>query len=161
MLAERAERLATSNDRISLDREDEFVTFRLGQELYGVSACLVGEAFPAKDVTALPGLPKFILGIVNLRGKIVSVNDLRVILDLPSGSDSEHFILVLRSESMEVGIWVEPPIDVMTTPPHSLNPPIPSSSGAMDYISGIYKDVVILNGDRILSDPNLVVNRGL
>lgn len=161
VLTERAKNLATKRDRLSVDGGDEFVTFRLGQELYGVSAGLVGEAFPARDVTAIPGLPNFILGVVNLRGKIVSVNDLKVILELPDGSGSDHFILVLRSRSMEIGIWVEPPIDVMVTPPHSLDPPIPSSSGVVDYISGIYKDVVILNGDRILSDPSLVVNGGL
>ena len=91
----------------------------------------------------------------------MSVNDLRAILDLPDSPDSDRFILVLRSKSMEMGLWVEPPVDVMTTPPHSLDPPIPSSSSTIEYISGIYKDVVILNGDRILSTPSLVIKEVL
>ncbi|MDD4836324.1 MAG: chemotaxis protein CheW [Dethiosulfovibrio sp.] len=161
VLTERAKNLATKGDLGSLDRGDEFVTFRLGKETYGISSDLVGEVFPAKDVTPLPGVPNFILGIVNVRGKIVSVNDLRAILDLPDSPESEHFILVLRSKSMEIGLWVEPPVDVMTTPPRSLDPPIPSSSGAIEYISGICKDVVILNGDRLLSAPSLVVKEVL
>ncbi len=161
ILINRAKNLASKGNLGSLDRGDEFVTFRLGGETYGISSDLVGEVFPAREVTALPGVPSFILGIVNVRGKIVSVNDLRAILDLPDSPDSDRFILVLRSKSMEMGLWVEPPVDVMTTPPHSLNPPIPSSSGAIEYISGIYKDVVILNGDRILSTPSLVVKEVL
>lgn len=161
VLAERAEALATGRAHHSLDRGDEFVTFRLGQELYGISSELVGEVFPAREITPLPAVPDFIVGVVNLRGKIVSVNDLKVILDLPKSSAPDRFILVLRSPSMEIGLLVEPPVDVMTAPPHSLAPPLPSSSGIEDYISGIQDDVVILKGDRILSDRRLIVNREL
>ncbi|SMG35304.1 chemotaxis protein CheW [Dethiosulfovibrio salsuginis] len=161
VLEERAEALASGRAQNSLDKGDEFVTFRLGQELYGISSELVGEVFPAREITPLPAVPDFIVGVVNLRGKIVSVNDLKAILDLPKSSAPDRFILVLRSPSMEIGLLVEPPVDVMTAPSHSLGPPLPSSSGIEDYISGIHEDVVILKGDRILSDRRLIVNREL
>ncbi len=144
-----------------VDRGEDFVTFKFGKETYGVSASLVGEVFPAKELTSLPGVPDFVAGVVNLRGRIVSVNDLTVLFELQGNRTSDQFVMVLRSGSMEMGFIVEPPVDIMTVPSHSIKPPIPSSSRAMEYISGICRDVVIVNGNKILSDRSLVIDGGL
>lgn len=157
VLESRAQVLASKRGASSENLE-ELITFRLGRETYGLSSDWVGEVFPARDIAELPGVPGFIVGVVNLRGRIISVNDLALILDVPVETESDRFVLVLSFDSMEMGLLVGSPVDVMTVPSDSMTPPIPSSSGAMDYISGISGDVIVLNGAKILFDKKLSVD---
>ncbi|MGA9131499.1 MAG: chemotaxis protein CheW, partial [Candidatus Sulfotelmatobacter sp.] len=84
ILKERAKALARESNESTRVREIlEVVTFMLGQEKYGIELRYVREVFPMNELTLLPGTPPFVLGIVNVRGQVLSVIDIRKLFDLP------------------------------------------------------------------------------
>ena len=86
----------------------EVLTFSISGELYAIESQHVAEVLPLTQYTALPGVPPYVLGIVNVRGHIVSLLDLRVLFDLPIGGLSDkNFMAVLRSKEMEFGLLID------------------------------------------------------
>src|ERR1035437_2704679 len=67
----------------------QLITFSLGAETYGLEAAFVQEIYPLKDFTPLPGVPAFILGIINVRGQIIPVIDLKKLFTLPEQGITE------------------------------------------------------------------------
>lgn len=161
ILRERANSLASKKNLDFLGKRNELVSFRLNDESYAISSLHIGEVFPLKEITKTPGVPGFVVGIINLRGRMLSVINPKVLLNLPEGPEERdgRFIVTLRSESMEFGLMVDPPLDVISVASLSLDPPIPSSSEKASYVAGLLKDVIVLNGSIILSDPDLVINK--
>jgi len=106
VLKARAEALARENDDGGNTGDYlEVVSFLLGQEKYGVESCYVREVCPLNELTVLPGAPSFVLGIVNMRGKVLSVIDIRKLFDLPQkGVGDLDRIIVLQHGQMEFGI---------------------------------------------------------
>ncbi len=136
----------------------EVLTFGLGRERYAVGSLHVGEVFPLKERTALPCVPPFVAGIVNLRGQILPLVDLKVLFGLPSEAPGS-FVVVLRSETAEMGLLVDPPLEVRSLP-LPLHPPLPTLTGPRGaYLLGLAEeDLALLDGARLLDDPALVVN---
>ena len=84
VLKARAEALARESDEGASARELlEVVSFLLGQEKYGVETRYVREVCPMNELTPLPGTPPFVLGVVNVRGQVLSVIDIGKLFDLP------------------------------------------------------------------------------
>ena len=83
ILRERAERLAREEPPAPEGALLDVVAFPLGGEPFAVGALHVGEVLPLRGVTPLPGTPPFVAGILNLRGTLVSLVDLRVLLHMP------------------------------------------------------------------------------
>ncbi len=138
----------------------EVVEFHLGHERYGADSLYTGEVFPLRDLTPLPCTPSFVAGIVNLRGRIVSVVDLRLFFGIPREKTSEKaLVLVLQSPEMEMGILVDALAGVRQIPREKIAPPLPtmtSIGGA--YLLGLAEgDLGILNVPAILEDPSLIV----
>ncbi len=138
----------------------EVVSFRLGDEVYAVEAHHVGEVFPLKHRTPLPGTPPFILGIVNLRGQILSLVDLKALLQLPRSAGAEGMVLVLRSDDMEMGIVADAFEGVRMLPREEISPPLASLSGfGAASLLGIWRgEILVLDAGRILKDRSLVVS---
>lgn len=158
---ERATSLAR-RERLRDARESvmEVVSFRLGHEVYAVESRHVGEVFPLKTVTPLPGTPPFVLGIVNLRGQILSLVDLKVLLQLPRVPRTEGVVLVLRSDDMEMGLVADAFEGVQGLLRKEITPPLASLSGfGATSLLGIWRgEMVLLDAGRILKDRSLVVN---
>ena len=138
----------------------EVLEFRLAQERYAVESRYVQEVQPLKDLTLLPCTPSFVLGIVNIRGRIVPVLDFTKFLDLPTKglTDLHHFILV-RGEDFEVCVLADVIVGVRSIPVDSLQPSLPTLTGVRrDYLKGVTGErLVVLDLARILIDPRIIV----
>lgn len=90
------------------DPEIQLVTFRLKDETYGINVMQVQEVLRVTDIAPVPGAPHYVLGIINLRGNVVTVIDTRMRFGLPQTEmDDLSRIIVIESEAQVVGILVD------------------------------------------------------
>jgi purine-binding chemotaxis protein CheW len=135
------------------------VCFRVGRETYGVDIFVVREIVKAQEITTVPGASDYVLGIINLRGKIISVVDLAQRLGLgKSKVDRGSRILVIDLDGFTVGFLVDAATEVLKLSPESIEPAPEELKGSVhdDYLEGVgkLKDrlVIILNPGNLLAD---------
>jgi purine-binding chemotaxis protein CheW len=161
ILRARAQKLARPPVRAPETKELlEVLEFRLSQERYAVETEYVREVYPLKDLTPLPGTPSFVLGIVNVRGRILAVFDLKKFFALPErGLTDLHRIILVRGADLEFGLLADEIAGVRSLPLKSLQPSLPTLTGiGADYLKGVTADhLVVLNMARILQDPRIIV----
>lgn len=164
VLRERAAQLARPSTAPPAPADPlELIEFRLANERYAVETRHVSEVQPLRVLTPLPGTPPFVRGIVNLRGRILPVYDLKKFFALPEqGITDLHRILVIEGDDCEIGLLADVVVGVTTLAASSLSPPLPTLSAiAAEYLAGISEDrLVVLDLGRLLSDPRIVVNDG-
>jgi purine-binding chemotaxis protein CheW len=139
----------------------DVVSFLLADETYGIELGFVREIHPLKAFTPLPCTPAFVLGLVNLRGQILSVINLKKFFEIPEKGLTElNKIIVLQRDDMEFGILADVVLGVQSVPRDHIQPGLATLTGIREaYLKGITRErLVILNGERILSDKNIVVN---
>ncbi|HOI90261.1 MAG TPA: chemotaxis protein CheW [Candidatus Rifleibacterium sp.] len=137
------------------------VVFALGGETYAFASEFVREVYPLKDYTVVPGLPAFILGIVNVRGQIVSVVDLRKFFGLPEkGLGELNKVIVLRNDRMEFGIMADLILGSRKIYDDELQSSLLTISGLRaDFLRGVTTDsLIVLDADRILNDPGMLIH---
>lgn len=163
VLRARAQALARPADPARASEEFlEVLEFRLAQERYAIETQYVREVHPLKDLTPLPGTPPFILGIVNVRGRIVPVVDLKKFFELPEqGLTDLHRVILLEGSDLEVGLLADATVGVRSIPLDSLQSSLPTLTGIRrDYLKGVTSEhLVVLDVARILADPNIIVNQ--
>ena len=116
---------------------------------------------PLQDLTPLPCTPPFVLGIVNLRGRILPVLDLKKFFELPEqGLTDLHRIILVRGNDLELGLLADVTVGVRRVPLESLQPSLPTLTGIRaDYLKGVSEErLIVLDLDRILSDPKIIVH---
>ena len=141
----------------------DVVEFLLAQECYAIESQFVAEVFPFGDLTPVPCTPPFVVGIVNFRGSVLSVLELKFLFQLPTtGLNDRNRAIVLRSDTMEFGILVDAMRGTRRIDAGSLQEALPTLSGIREkYLRGITPDgVVVLDGGRLLIDEALVVREG-
>ena len=138
------------------------VCFRIGKETFGVDISSVREIVRGPEITKVPGTPECVLGVVNLRGRILSVVDLGHRLGLtPSVVSGGSRILVTHLDGLTVGFLVDTATEVMKLPAEAIEPP-PTFTDAVtvEYIEGVGKLddelIIILNLTRVLSTSQTV-----
>lgn len=134
--------------------------FLLTHERYAVDSAFVREVVPLKDLTALPCTPAFIRGIVNVRGEIISVVDLKTFFGLPErGLTDLNKIVILNDGAMEFGLLVDAVVEAHAIALRDIQPPLPTMTGIhAQYLKGVTAQrLVILDAARILADPRLIV----
>lgn len=116
----------------------EYLSFRLGNEEYGISILCVQEIRSYEVPTRIAGAPAFISGVVNLRGEIVPVVDLRVRFDSPQRFDAMTVTVVLNLPGRTLGVVVDSVSDVLDLHAEDIRP-APAFSGAIDagHITGV------------------------
>ncbi len=117
----------------------ELLTFTLGNEYYGVDILKVQEIRGYDTVTRIPGAPDFIKGVINLRGAIVPVIDLRIKFNLDSVVYNEFTVMIILNIARRiVGIVVDSVSDVTQLSPEQIKP-TPEFGSALDtsYITGL------------------------
>lgn len=140
----------------------DIVEFTLGAETYGIAAASVREIFPLREFTPLPGTPPFVLGIVALRGQIISVVDLKKIFDLPEkGLGQLNRVIILRDERMEFGILADDILGARPITKETIQPPPPTVAGVRaGYLLGVTVErVIILDAEKILGYEKLIVHQ--
>ncbi|OPY89600.1 MAG: Chemotaxis protein CheW [Syntrophus sp. PtaU1.Bin208] len=162
ILKERAVRLAKEPE-VSAESVSflEVLSFMLAGERYAIEARFVIETMPLRVLTPLPGVPAFILGIANVRGRILSVMDLKKFFDLPeNGLTDLHKLIVIRYGDLEVGIVADSLLGIRAIPQDSLQPSLPTLTGIREkYLAGLTDEgTIVLTVDKILADERILVN---
>lgn len=92
----------------------QWVTFRLGDEMYGINVMQVQEVLRLPEIAPVPGAPGYVIGIINLRGNVVTVIDLRNRFGLPSTEpDDASRIVIIEAEDQVIGILVDSVAEVV------------------------------------------------
>ncbi|WP_438864958.1 chemotaxis protein CheW [Neptunicella sp.] len=92
----------------------QWVTYRLGEETYGINVMQVQEVLRHTEIAPVPGAPDYVLGIINLRGNVVTVIDTRSRFGLPSTDVTDNSrIVIIESEQQVVGILVDSVAEVV------------------------------------------------
>jgi purine-binding chemotaxis protein CheW len=146
----------TENNNTS--NELQMVVFDLASEYYGVDISDVREIIRMQNITRVPGTPEYMEGVLNLRGKIAPVVDLRKRLNLKVNEQTkESRIVVIDIENKDVGVIVDGVTEVLRIPVSSVEPPSQMlTSGDNVHLKGIAKLqdklVILLDMDSILND---------
>ncbi|MDA8429758.1 MAG: chemotaxis protein CheW [Geobacteraceae bacterium] len=139
----------------------EVVEFSLAYERYGIELSYIGEVYPLKDLTRIPCTPRFVVGVMNVRGKILSIIDLRQFFELPDkGLSDLNKVIIVRDAAIEFGILADAILGVRMLALSHLQPSLPTLTDIRcDYLKGITEDrLVVLDGGRILGDRGIVVH---
>jgi len=135
----------------------QLVVFTLGDESYGVDIATVREIIRMQAITAVPGTAHFIEGVINLRGTVIPVVDLRKRFRLNEAEHSkETRIVVLNSEGQEIGVIVDSVAEVLRVSSDVIEPPSSMiTTTDSEYLLGIVKLpdrlVILLDTERLLS----------
>jgi purine-binding chemotaxis protein CheW len=163
ILQERAAILAREPDADNQPaHEFEVLEFVVAGERYAFKTEWVREVNVLKDLTALPGTPPFVFGIANVRGRILSVIDLRRFFELPEkGLTQLNRVVILRSETMEFGVLADDIVGVWKLAADTLQDSLPTLTGVRaEYLLGVTAGrLALLDAERLLGDKNIVVNR--
>lgn len=138
-------------------RNNQFVRFMVGRESFGVKIGMVQEIVTVPEITRVPDTPDFIEGIINLRGKIVSVVDLRKKLKFDGAErNKKNRILVTELDGKVAGLIVDEVSEVLKLDPDSIEPPPEMvTAGGVEYITGVAKVeenlIILLDLTRVLN----------
>ncbi|MGE0682399.1 MAG: chemotaxis protein CheW [Candidatus Binatia bacterium] len=162
ILRERARILAkeTTQDAAQQEETLRVVEFSLARERYAVEAVFVRSVQQAPQLTPLPCTPAFVLGIMNVHGRILSVVDLRTFFDLPPISTAHReAVVILRTGKLELGVLIDEVLGSWLLPVKSVKAVAPGRFGIRrEYLRGIVDErVIVLDVERILSDKRMIV----
>lgn len=135
-----------------------YVTFRLGNETYAINVMQVQEVLRMTEIAPVPGAPGHVLGIINLRGNVVTVIDARMRLGLPSKDDDDSTrIIVIEVNRQVIGILVDSVAEVVELAAAEIEPaPNVGNDESSKYIQGIASRdgelVIVVDLNRLLSD---------
>ncbi len=142
-------------------QKDKYLTFHLAEEDYGIEIRYVMEIIGIQKITEVPDMPMFVKGVINLRGKVIPVMDVRLRFNMEGREyDDRTCIVVVRINDHEVGLVVDEVSEVADIPEkHVEPPPRASRAGGSDYIQGIGKineEVkILLNVNKLLFDEEM------
>jgi purine-binding chemotaxis protein CheW len=143
-------------------REGKYLTFVLGQEEYGLEILKVREIIGMLEITAVPQTPPFVKGVINLRGKVIPVVDLRLKFGMEEKEPTqETCIIVVVVDGVQMGIVVDTVNEVLDITEDQIeDPPRFGTSIDTDFIRGMGKVEgkvkILLDIQRVLTSDELV-----
>ena len=169
--ARRAERLAEVPVQPDEGEQIQLVLLRLGREVYGIDVQYVFDIRPVepRSVTRVPRVPNWVAGVVNLRGRILSVIDLQRFLGLPPAESTDpetatHCLAVVETPEMELVLLADEALPMETVPVSRIQDATSTVRGIRpEYMRGIADrsnggTMVILNLPALLADKQLIVH---
>ncbi|MCK4502120.1 MAG: purine-binding chemotaxis protein CheW [Desulfuromonadales bacterium] len=151
-----AEATTLSNYETEDTQKDKYLTFHLAGEDYGIEIQYVIEIIGIQNITDVPDMPDFIRGVINLRGKVIPIMDVRARFGLEARAyDERTCIIVVNIDTTEVGLVVDEVSEVADIPEADVEPaPKTSKNNDDNYIQGMGKinnDVkILLNINKLL-----------
>lgn len=148
----------------------QFVTFRLGKEEYAVDILKVQEINRIVDITTVPNSPEYIEGVINLRGKVIPVINLRKRFGLDSKGPDKHARIIVIDVGIVTGIIVDSVSEVLRISSDTIDPPpLMTGSISSEYIRGVGKlndrllilidiDRLFLNEGQSNMESNISIN---
>ena len=140
-------------------KELHIVGFRIGRETFGVPIALVHEIVRVPEITSVPDSPGYVEGVINLRGKIIPVVDLRKRFgQVEIIADKKNRILVVELETKLVGLIVNSASEVLKIPPSEIESPgSVFADGESSYVTGVGKLkgrlIILLDIGKLLRRP--------
>lgn len=162
ILRERARALAREREAEAPNDALQVIEFVVAEERYAIELHYVREVQPLKDLTPLPGAPPFVLGIVNIRGLVLSVIDIKKFFDLVDrGLTDLNKIIVVADGGMALGVLADRIVGTASLARGSVQSSLPTLDGIREqYLKGVTGDrIVVLAADKLLSDPGIVVRQ--
>ena len=154
-------------DDLQFDEDDEdtqkdrYFTFQVGKEEYGIDINCVVEVIGMQKITEVPDMPDFVKGVINLRGQVIPVTDVRLRFHMqPREYDDRTCIVVVNIKDTAIGLVVDLVSDVLKIPEDHVDPPpkVTNKPGSR-FIKGMGKvgdDVkILLNVHKLLYDDEL------
>jgi len=142
----------------AMEKDLQIVGFRIGRETFGLPIAIVREIVRVPEITSVPNAPEYIEGVINLRGRIIPVVDLRKRFGQEATAlNKKSRVVVVELNSRFVGLIVNSASEVLKLPPSEIEKPHNVfQEGELDYITGVGK----LNGRLvILLDLNRILQR--
>jgi purine-binding chemotaxis protein CheW len=142
-----------------MEKELQVVGFRIGNETYGVRIAAVREIVRVPEITTVPSAPDIIEGVINLRGKIIPVMDLRKRFGSSEiQQDKKNRILVVELDNKLLGLIVHAASEVLKIPPSDIEPPgSVFAEGESGYVTGVGKLkgrlIILLDITKLLHRP--------
>ena len=141
-------------------QKDKYLTFRIASEDYGIAIANVTEIIGIQSITEIPEMADYIKGVINLRGKVIPVMDVRLRFKLPPREyDERTCIVVVEIDGTSVGLVVDTVNEVSDIPEDQVEPAPKSKRKGGSYIQGIGKigqEVkILLDINRILYEDEL------
>lgn len=137
-------------------QKGKFLTFVIGSESYGIEIKYVTEIIGIQSITELPELPEYIRGIINLRGKIIPVMDVRLRFRKPFREyDDRTCVVVIDIDEISIGLIVDSVSEVLSISDGEIVPPPEVNKTGNRYIKGIGK---VGNEVKLLLDCNKLLN---
>jgi purine-binding chemotaxis protein CheW len=148
----------------------KYLTFKLASEVYGLGILKVQEIIGIMAVTHVPKTPDFVRGVINLRGKVIPVIDLRLKFDMDAHETTERTCIIVvqvhrEHAALTMGIIVDEVSEVLDVSAGQIEPP-PSFGAGVDteFILGIgkvsEKVIMLLDVDRVLSNDEFSLTAG-
>jgi len=155
-------RHSTGNVKQEQEIGGKFLTFFLEDEEYGIEILKVQEIIGMMSITPVPRTPSFVRGVINLRGKVIPIIDLRLKFGMPAIAQTEETcVIVVRAQGVEMGIVVDKVSEVLDIATEEIDP-VPSFGATVNtaYILGIGKAAgnvkLLLHIDKVLSTDEVV-----
>ena len=151
-LKQRAEQYAKEPSQDDSAEKYNVLTFALGQERYAVDVMLVKMVRHIDRITPVPGTPEFYPGVVNLRGQIITVMDLRRFFHM-TVDDVPHELVVIQSNQLEIGLLAHHIEGVMDVPVQDVQP-----IDDIRYARGVTAEqLILLDVARLFEDDRLII----
>jgi purine-binding chemotaxis protein CheW len=147
-------------DQIEDTQKGKFLTFCMGNEFYGIEIKYVTEIIGLQPITEIPEMPEYIQGIINLRGKIIPVMDVRLRFKKPFREYNDRTcIVVIDIQEVSIGLIVDSVSEVISIPEEEIVAPPSMTKDGNRYIKGIGKVgsnvKLLLDSDKLLNDTDL------
>lgn len=142
--------------------KDRYLMFSIGHEVYGIEVRYVIEIVGIQPITEIPEFPEYVKGIINLRGKIIPVIDIRLLFKKePKDYNDRTCIIVIDIKNISIGLIVDTVSEVNTIPEQDIVEPPQINKGAYNkYIKNIGKvgsDIkLLLDCEKLLSEDELM-----
>lgn len=137
-------------------QKGKYLVFSLGEEYYGIEIYYVMEIIGIQPITQMPDLPDYIKGIINLRGKIIPVMDVRTRFKKPFKEYNDRTcIIVIQIRDISLGLIVDSVSEVLSIPDEDIVPPPNMGKGGHRFIKGIGK---VESGVKLLLDCEKLIN---
>ena len=149
---------STTNNAPDNDQVLQWVTYRLGDETYGINVMQVQEVLRYTEIAPVPGAPDYVLGIINLRGNVVTVIDTRARFGLmPTDITDNTLIVIIESDEQVVGILVDSVAEVVYLKSSEIDSaPNVGTEESAKFIQGVSNRdgelLILVDLNKLLSD---------
>jgi purine-binding chemotaxis protein CheW len=179
--AKRALQVAQVIDQGETGAQIQVAVIRLGHEIYGIEADYIYDIRTLNRITRVPRVPAWVAGLVNMRGRIISVLDLSRFLGLPTNGNNaafemgSHHLMVVGIPAMELALLVDEVLEIKSLPIGQIHDASSTANGIRsEYVRGVFVQhaadasdknqkelIIVLDLPSLLSDKRLVVHEDI